>query len=180
VLTNGTTLPYAFGLQIGSYRGLRTVRHAGSLMGFKADLVRFPDQRLSIVTLCNLESINPTALNDQVADLYLAGRFTSATTASAAPRPPAPSKTAPVAVAAADFIGTYRSDELNATYRVESVNGQLQLQGGLPATHTLEPDSHDTFRSGSYTYRFRRDAAGRVIGFTVQAGRVQNIAFTRQ
>jgi hypothetical protein len=181
VLTNGTTLPYAFGLQIGHYRGLRIVRHSGSLMGFKADLVRFPDQRFSIATLCNLENINPTALNNQVADLYLARELKPVTMASSEPRPAtATAKGAPTALTGADFAGTYRSDELNATYRVESINGELRLHGGLPATRILEPAGADAFRGGSYTFRFQRDAAGRVVAFTVQAGRVQNIRFSRQ
>jgi len=181
VLTNGTTLSYAFGVQVGQYRGLRTVRHAGSLMGFKADFVRFPDQRLSIATLCNLESINPTALNNQVADIYLAGQLKPPTTETAAPRAAvSPAKPPAGAATAAEVVGTYRSDELNATYRVESVDGQLRLHGGLPATRTLEPDGTDTYRSAGYTYRFQRDTAGRVVGFTVQAGRVQDIAFAKQ
>jgi CubicO group peptidase (beta-lactamase class C family) len=180
-LVNGETLPYAFGLQIGQYRGLKTVRHSGSLMGFKADLVRFPDQRFSIATLCNLENINPTVLNDQVADLYLAAqlkpavpRNTTAQSRNANASSPASS------FAGADYVGSYRSDELAVTYRVEEAKGELIMHGGLPAIRTLQADGKDNFRAGSYTIRFQRDASGRVTSFTVQAGRVQNIAFTRQ
>jgi CubicO group peptidase (beta-lactamase class C family) len=181
VLTNGETLPYAFGLQIGQYRGLRTVRHSGSLMGFKADLVRFPDQRFSIATLCNLENINPTALNNQVADLYLKDHLTqTARTSGPAGAPGTSPRPAPPAFNAADFAGIYRSDELQATYRIESVNGELRVHGGLPASRTLQGEATDTFRGGNYTFRFLRDAAGRVVAFTVQAGRVQNISFIRQ
>ena len=181
VLTSGETLPYAFGLQIGNYRGLRTVRHSGSLMGFKADFVRFPDQRFSIVTLCNLENINPTALNNQVADLYLRDHLKQPTrTTAAAGASDASARPAPPAFNAADFAGIYRSDELETTYRVEAVNGGLRVHGGLPAARALQGEATDTFRGGSYTFRFQRDEGGRVIGFTVQAGRVQNIRFTKQ
>ena len=180
VLTSGETLPYAFGLQIGDYRGLRTVRHSGSLMGFKADFVRFPDQRFSIVTLCNLENINPTALNNQVADLYLRDHLKQPTRPTATGASDASARPAPPAFNAADFAGIYRSDELETTYRIEVVNGGLRVHGGLPASRTLQGEATDTFRGGSYTFRFQRDAAGRVVAFTVQAGRVQNISFVRQ
>ena len=179
VTNSGETLPYAFGLQIGQYRGLRVVRHSGSLMGFKADLVRFPDQRFSVITLCNLDNINPTALNNQVADLYLAKQLAPAAAAPAANAPSATAeKAAPVTFAAEDYIGSYRSDELNVTYRVEQTNGELRVLGGLPAVRTLIAVERDVFRAGGYTIRFQREQ-NRVAGFTVQAGRVQNIRFVK-
>ena len=180
VLTNGQTLPYAFGLQIGQYRGLRTVRHSGSLMGFKADLVRFPDQRFSIATLCNLEDINPTILNNQIADLYLANQLKPLTVADTVPRAAAPPAATPATFTASDFVGNYRSDELGTTYRIEALNGELRMHGGLPVMRVLQSTGNDTFRGGNYTFRFERDARGSVISFTVQAGRVQNIKFVRR
>jgi CubicO group peptidase (beta-lactamase class C family) len=181
VLTSGETLSYAFGLQIGEYRGLRFVRHSGSLMGFKADFVRFPDQRFSVATLCNLESINPTSLNDRVADLYLKDLLKQPTTMSGARGAAATAARAEdTKLSAADFVGSYRSDELQTTYRIESVDGELRVHGGLPASRVLHGAAADTFRGGNYTFRFQRDAGGRVVSFTVQAGRVQNIVFTRQ
>ena len=76
VLDSGEVLPYAFALRHGSYRGLATVGHTGSLMGFKADYTRFPDEGFSIITLCNMGHIVPAVLNRRVADLFLADRFT--------------------------------------------------------------------------------------------------------
>ncbi|HSL70421.1 MAG TPA: serine hydrolase domain-containing protein [Longimicrobiales bacterium] len=181
VLNRGDTLPYAFGLQIGQYRGLKTVRHSGSLMGFKADLVRFPDQRLSIATLCNLESVNPTALNNQVADLYLAPQLGPRVASSPPARAPASgAKAAPPAFEPGEYTGSYHSDELDTTYRVEIASDGLRLHGGLPPARALAPVERDVFRSGSYTLNFQRAASGRVIGFTIEAGRVRNIKFQRQ
>ncbi|HET9682639.1 MAG TPA: serine hydrolase domain-containing protein, partial [Gemmatimonadaceae bacterium] len=59
VLVNGDTLIYAFGNEVSTYRGLRTDEHSGSMMGYKAHLLRFPDQHLSVIETCNLGSINP-------------------------------------------------------------------------------------------------------------------------
>ena len=181
VLNRGDTLPYAFGLQIGQYRGLKTVRHSGSLMGFQAELVRFPEQRFSVAALCNANNIAPTGLANQVADLYLGDRMSARATpaggrAGGAPQPQQP---AAASVNAADYTGSYRSDELGVTYTVESTNAALRMIGGLPRERTLTPGESDVFRGGGNTYRFERDASGRVTAFTVEAGRVRNIRFTR-
>ena len=40
-LNNGTTLAYAWGLQIGGYRGLPIVEHRGSLGGYRAHLFAY-------------------------------------------------------------------------------------------------------------------------------------------
>ena len=75
-LNDGKTLAYAAGLEHGAYRGLETVSHAGEMLGFRTQLLRFPTQRFSVICLANLETINPTGLARQVADIYLADAFT--------------------------------------------------------------------------------------------------------
>ena len=60
-LNNGTTIAYAWGLQIGNYRGLPIVEHSGSLGGYRAHVLRFPAQHTSVALLCNASSIGPTA-----------------------------------------------------------------------------------------------------------------------
>ena len=75
-LNNGKELDYAFGLEHGKYRGLRTVDHGGADAGYRADLVRFPEQHFSVACLCNKGEINPGELTRKVADIYLAEKFT--------------------------------------------------------------------------------------------------------
>jgi CubicO group peptidase (beta-lactamase class C family) len=70
-LASGETLDYAYGLTLGQYKGLPIVDHGGSDAGYRSDLLRFPDQHVSVSVLCNL-SINPSQLARQVADIYLA------------------------------------------------------------------------------------------------------------
>ncbi len=70
-LNDGTQLDYAFGLRIGEYKGRKTVGHNGSMMGFKASFLRFPEERLTFVCLCNLGDIEPAQLTRKVADIYL-------------------------------------------------------------------------------------------------------------
>ncbi len=70
-LNDGDTLDYAFGLFRREYRGLKTLYHDGSSPGFRTTLRRFPEQRFSVAVLCNLATINRTALAHRVADIYL-------------------------------------------------------------------------------------------------------------
>ena len=74
-LNDGTSLDYAAGLFIYTYRGLKVVDHAGGDAGYVADMMRFPAQHFSVASLCNLSSIDPTEMNQRVADIYLASEF---------------------------------------------------------------------------------------------------------
>ncbi|MCP2604402.1 penicillin-binding protein, partial [Candidatus Aminicenantes bacterium AC-708-M15] len=74
-LNNGKKLDYAFGLRIHEYRGLKVISHGGSFVGFRAQMIRFPEQKFSVICLANLSSINPTKLCFKVADIYLANYF---------------------------------------------------------------------------------------------------------
>lgn len=71
ILNDGEVLPYAFALRHGEHRGEPTIGHSGSMMGFKAYLLRLPERTLTVATLCNLGSIDPGALSRRVVDLYL-------------------------------------------------------------------------------------------------------------
>lgn len=71
-LSNGKTLDYASGLMLGTYKGVPTVRHTGSLAGYRADFLRLPTLKFSVATLCNVPSTpRPERLAEQVADVYL-------------------------------------------------------------------------------------------------------------
>ena len=74
-LNGGQALAYAFGLFVDEHRGLRRVQHGGAFAGFRTEMVRFPDERLTVICLSNLGSVNPTALANRVAELYLADRM---------------------------------------------------------------------------------------------------------
>lgn len=71
-LTDGEQLDYAFALAHGEFRGMSTIAHSGGFMGFRAQLMRFPEQHLSVATLCNLGSADPTSISQEVAALFLA------------------------------------------------------------------------------------------------------------
>jgi len=71
ILNNGKPLTYALGLIVTSYRGQKVVQHDGGWAGYRSELMRFPDQHLTIICLSNLGSMEPTLLCQQVVDVVL-------------------------------------------------------------------------------------------------------------
>jgi CubicO group peptidase (beta-lactamase class C family) len=187
VLNNGDTLTYAFGNNVSRYRGLRIDEHGGALMGYKAEILRFPDQHFSVIATCNLGSINPGPLAQQVADVYLGdkmGAKTERAVAGAGRRQAdvtAAGTAAPSANDLAAYTGDYYSEEVDATYRIAMSGDRLALSGRLTATQLLVPTAADTFRAGGLTLHFERSSAGAApSAFTVEAGRVRNIRFQKR
>jgi len=84
-LNDGRTIHYALGLVVDNYRGLRSVAHSGWQTGFKSYFIRFPDQQVSEIALCNIESARPDRLLRAVANVYLGGSLASAKSSTPAP-----------------------------------------------------------------------------------------------
>ena len=53
-LNDGKKTDYGMGLISGNYRGLPIIEHNGSLFGYRADILRFPDQKFTVISLCNV------------------------------------------------------------------------------------------------------------------------------
>jgi hypothetical protein len=87
VLNDGEKIPYAAGLVVDRYRGLRRVEHSGVWAGFRANFLQFPDQRVSVFTLCNVANANPAAKGQAVADILLAKDLAPAAKPAAAREP---------------------------------------------------------------------------------------------
>lgn len=123
-LESGEALKYASGLFVDAYRGLKAVSHGGSWAGYRAELLRFPEQRLSVACLCNLSSARPSRRARQVADLYLAEEFQAAEAATEpkSSRPPVPTREL------REKAGTYRDPVSGSLRRVIFREGKLFLE----------------------------------------------------
>ena len=182
VLTGGDTIDYAHGLSVGSYRGLSSFGHGGSWAGYRTNFVRFPDQDLSIAIFCNVSDCDPAARARRVAEVFAGDLMDPA---GEAPEPePEPEGPSLSADRLREYVGAYRSPELDSTYDLE-----VDAEGRLVASHwrndpgVLSPTGPDAF-AGEEWYlsevRFVRDGAGRITGFTVSGPRVRDLIFVRQ
>ena len=127
VLNDGAAIDYALGLTVDQYRGLRRVAHGGSWAGFRSYTVRFPDQKLSALVLCNRADGDPGTLATRVAETYLE------TTMKPLPSP----TTAKPTMAAESVAGVYYSRTTMTVRRFTARGGQL-LAGSDPG-QVLEP-----------------------------------------
>ncbi len=73
-LTDGTTYKYGFGWELDSLHGRHAVSHGGSLPGFRAEMVRLPDDSLTVIVLTNGNGAMPAIIANGVARAYLAER----------------------------------------------------------------------------------------------------------
>ena len=78
------------------------------------------------------------------------------------------------------FAGVYRSDEIEATYRLVIKDGKLSLERLKSASAELAPLVTDTFLGEPGVLRFTRDATGAVTGFVLEAGRVRGMKFWKE
>jgi hypothetical protein len=257
VLNSGKQIAYALGLEIGEYRGLPIVEHNGAMFGYRTEILRFPQQRVSVVILCNLGSANPARSAHQVADILLRSKLAPASNSPVASNGGASSDATPFAgkyldprthstiqftasdgnlllgkeklrpvgsdrfegpfglliafdgshgpvraivaeagdtilsggridalhlddTALAAYAGTYVSSELEATYRVTTESGSLMLHRNWDTPLKLDPLVQDEFENDELgTLVFQRDAARRVVGLTVFAGRIRNLRFDK-
>ena len=70
-LNGGTTYPYGFGWELDSVGGHRQIHHGGSLPGFRAELSRFVDDKLTVIVLTNSDNANPGTIALGVAEFYI-------------------------------------------------------------------------------------------------------------
>jgi hypothetical protein len=79
----------------------------------------------------------------------------------------------------AEYAGDYRSDEAEVTQTWKVEKGQLVVYAGYRRLGILEPTYKDGFTRGTSVIDVVRDAKGRITGYTVEAGRVRHLRFTR-
>ncbi|MGH4000314.1 MAG: serine hydrolase domain-containing protein, partial [Pseudonocardiaceae bacterium] len=129
-LNDGKPVDYAAGLVVGEYRGLKTVEHGGAWAGYRAQLLRFPTEHVSIACLCNLGSANPDRLAQQVADVYLADRLGPAENQAVAGADVTATAGSPILspdqLRAA--VGTYRDSTLGSVARLVLTDGKPVLK----------------------------------------------------
>ncbi|ANO52766.1 serine hydrolase domain-containing protein [Woeseia oceani] len=180
VLTNGETIAYANGLAVGEYRDLVTHGHGGSWAGFRTNYLRFPDHGISIAVFCNFADCDPARRVRKVSEVFLGNLM--------GPPPPEqeaePEKIHPILSEAelTAFNGSYRSAELDSTYRVFVRDGQLIAEHWRNAPAVLTPVAEDLFEGDQNWFpevRFRRDDNGHVTALLVAGSRVRDLVFER-
>lgn len=163
VLNDGRTIAYALGLSVGESFGLRTVSHGGATSGYRAGLVRFPDQQLSVAVLCNVTSANAVGHALDAAEVFL-GDLTQADSDDDLPQGIQLSGDQLRA-----HIGPYSSTIRPARSILTFADGQLRIGGanGTVLTPWSETEFHIGAEGGPYLV-FTGPVMGKRQGFELR------------
>ncbi len=74
-LNDGSDTRYAFAIRKDRFKGLPLIGHSGSLGGYRAQYLQFPEQAFSIIILGNSANFKPGERAHEVANLLLAEHF---------------------------------------------------------------------------------------------------------
>jgi CubicO group peptidase (beta-lactamase class C family) len=70
-LNNGDTIAYTYGFNVWKYKGIKIVEHSGYTVGFKTQIMHFPDAGFSVFVLSNNENTEPWNIATQIVEWCL-------------------------------------------------------------------------------------------------------------
>lgn len=134
VVSDGTKIKYGLGIALDTYRGLKTISHAGGDAGYRSDVIWFPEQELGVAVISNLGSFNPDRIAKSVAEVYIGDKM--------APQDAKRSGAEPKYVAMdskqlEEFAGTYPLPKVGQTLTAVVKDGKLWAAG--PVQLELHP-----------------------------------------
>ncbi|HEX5167621.1 MAG TPA: hypothetical protein VFW11_00505 [Cyclobacteriaceae bacterium] len=155
-LNDGHVTDYAWGLQVHTYRGVPMIEHGGFMINFDSEMMRFPDQRLTVVLSNCWQGWQTGAMNlsYQIANLYLAPYFRDDSQTSHT------AQHASIKINPDDFVGNYWNIYENYYNTIGYAQGRLfydNTNGWKPA---LIPEDGQTFviEGTGMTIRFEGNA----------------------
>ena len=143
VLNNGKQISYGLGLELGTYRGLQIVEHNGALYGYRTDILRFPEQRFTVVCLCNLSNTATGNLSRKVADVYLEKSLQPEASGA---EPSGNSRFPDTGL----FAGKYLDPRYHSVYSFTASGGNLMAWGAN--LRRIGPNQFRDFGTGTITF----------------------------
>ena len=181
-LIDGTELDYKLGLFESTWMSQRTVSHGGAWVGYRSNLLMFPDQELSVICFSNRSNFNPARVNRQVARL-VAKNLAPSKEPTENDRPErSEKKDSPASYPKwdpTDYVGLYVSDELQVSWYLKS-NPQLTLTGWGDKSYSIEQTGKDQLGGPRWLrLKVKRDSSGKVTALEFGDGVPSGILFKR-
>ena len=154
ILNNGDTLDYACALVKGNYKGLNKISHGGAFLGYRSDILRFPDQRLTVVIFANRADADPTKMCYKVADVLLKDQFIVQKSTAKDIEP--------------------KDNNPEGNYSLEQLTGMYALRPDMILNISLKNDSLNVIQSwNNNTYKIVK-----IKGDTFQVPGITDLSFT--
>lgn len=184
-LPDGRSTGYALGLSVGTFGGFRVVSHSGAYGGYRSTYLRFPEEHLSVITLCNVSTMS-SQLAERVGSLFLGTGVGDGVD-------PFPSSFPRVMPATPDPLkgvqdpdeqvwleGKYFSAELGLEMTLRSENSRLVLRRPGAPDIVFTRVTRDVFTStDQMSLNVERDSFGTVAAFLLSTSRVRNLRFLK-
>lgn len=169
-LNNGEENNYAFGVGTGSFNGVRGVGHGGSIGGFRANIITFPDEELSVAILTNFSSA-PTGQKLNAISKILLGEPVEEELVEVRD----PLKTIKLSKKnLASYEGSYWNDKENVARKIYLKNDTLRYFRSANSETPIIPVGKDEFKmvdvSDVVTVKFTLNGSDRSMIVTVGNG----------
>ena len=152
-LNNGKKLNYASGLGVDEYHGLKVIQHGGAFVGYRAEMIRFPEQHFSVIVLANRADAQPTRLAFEVADIFLKDQFIE--TAPSHPKNNQKKKVKPIRLSTKklqSFEGIYWSNNSQISRSLEIRNDTLNYVRSNGRATKMIPIGKNVFKWDNPNY----------------------------
>ncbi len=174
ILNSGDTLTYASGIDVDTYRGLKTLSHGGAWVGYRTFFLRFPEENTNIILFANRSDVWPGGFGWKVADILLADKMTA--------KEPEPERgddqeekeriTAPYLKG---LEGQYYSEELDAYYTISWEEDTYQFHLPRLQTGPIHADENGRMSIWNWITLDPVFEGGTLSGIKMGADRVKNI-----
>jgi CubicO group peptidase (beta-lactamase class C family) len=158
-LNGGATNPYGFGWELDSVGGHKRVHHGGTLPGFRAELARFVDDKLTVIVLTNSNSAEPGTIALGVAEFFIPNLIPTRTSVKIDP-----------AIFDA-YVGQYQADSAAVLTVTREGDKLMAQQGSGGEKREWLPESEvNFFATGGnrrQTFSFVKDEKGQVTHLVV-------------
>ena len=161
-LNNGTSHPYGFGWELDTVGGHKLVHHGGTLPGFRAELARFVEDKLTVIVLTNGNNAEPNSMALGVAAFYIPGLIPERTVAKVDPK------------VLDAYVGQYQANPSPGGILTVTREGDklMAQQGSSSDKREWLPESEVNFfaKGGNrrQTFSFIKDEKGQVTHLVVQ------------
>ena len=152
-LNSGNTHPYGFGWELAPVAGHKQINHGGSLPGFRAQLTRLVDHKVTVAVLTNGDNANAAAIAVGVANFYVPGLLPERKVAKVDPK------------VFDGYLGQYQPDP-SATVSITRERDKLMIQQGQGDKRQLLPESETNFfieYAPRTIYSFIKDDSGQMV-----------------
>lgn len=182
-LNDHSEVPYAGGLYVRKYKGLKKLGHTGWYAGFKSSIAQFPDEKVTVIILANNPDVSPPLLTNQLADIVLREKLEQSPPSKRSPNT-ANSENDTPSVVPQDMmnalIGEYFSAELNFKYQISSKDGKLLCRIGNNKVEEILFVAKDHLMVGeNISLRPQWAKADKLSSFLINVGDSKNILFKR-